>query len=146
MAHTRYAAGRGIAQCGGFEVPTHLQRASHRNFKSKNHTRVISLLVSLRFRSSHESVPQGLANFGIRTLAAAFLLARDEVEQQSVRRKAGQRRRHAVGKAWNDHAAALLEAAIAVSRHLLGGALENARKSVGGEARARLKFGRHRAR
>src|SRR5215472_3179501 len=68
MAHTRYAAGRGIAQCGGFEVPTHLQRASHRNFKSKDHTRLISSLVSLRFRSSHESVPQGLANFGIGTL------------------------------------------------------------------------------
>src|SRR5215467_5544860 len=71
-------------------------------------------------------------------LAAAFLLARDEVEQQSVRRKAGQRRRHAVGKTRNDHAAALFEAAVAVSRHLLGRALENARKSVGGEARARL--------
>src|SRR5215831_5086197 len=75
-------------------------------------------------------------------LAAAFLLARDEVEQQSVRRKAGQRRRHAVGETWNDHATALLEAAVAVSRHLLGRALENARKSVGGEARARLKLGR----
>src|SRR6516164_11140316 len=127
MAHTRYAAGRGIAQCGGFEVPTHLQRASHRNFKSKNHTRVISLLVSLRFRSSHESVPRGLANFGIGTLAAAALLAIDEIEQQSARRKADQRRHHAVGKARNDHAAALFEAAIAVSRHLLGGARENAR-------------------
>src|ERR1700730_367402 len=58
---------------GGFEVPTILQRASHRNFKSKNHTRVISLLVSLRFRSSHESVPQGLANFGIGTLGSVLV-------------------------------------------------------------------------
>jgi len=47
------------------------------------------LLVSLRFRSSHESVPQGLANLGIGTLAAAALLAIDEIEQQSARRKAG---------------------------------------------------------
>src|SRR5262249_36563733 len=79
-------------------------------------------------------------------LAAAFLLARDEVEQQCVRRKAGQRRRHAVGKTRNDHAAALLEGAIAVSRHLFGGARQNPRKGLGGHARARLKFGRHRAR
>src|SRR5262249_54959323 len=78
-------------------------------------------------------------------LAAASLLANDEIQQQSARRKAGQRRHHAVGKARNDHAAALLQAAIAVSRHLLGGARENTRKSVGGEARTRLKLGRHRA-
>src|SRR5262249_58315534 len=65
-----------------------------------------------------------------RRLAAAFLLALDEVEQQAARRKAGQRPPHAVGEAPDDHAAALFQAAIAVSRHLLGRALENARKSV----------------
>src|SRR5258705_86943 len=43
------------------------------------------------------------------------------------------------------HAAARIQPAIAVSRPLLGGARENARKSVGGEARTRLKLGRHRA-
>src|SRR5262245_21116841 len=60
---------------GGFEVPTHLQRAPHRNFNSKNHTRLVNLLVSLRFRSSHASVPQGLANFGIWTLAPVMRAA-----------------------------------------------------------------------
>src|SRR5262245_757745 len=96
-----------------------------------------------RFRGD-ERILHGFHATGM--LAAAFLLARDQLEQQAARRKAGQRRRHAVGKARNDHAAARFQAAIAVSRYLLGGAREQPRKSVRGHARARLKLGRHRAR
>src|SRR5215470_5114505 len=40
------------------------------NFGFKRGTRSIRLLVSFRFRSSHESVLQGVANFGIGTLVA----------------------------------------------------------------------------
>src|SRR5262249_4225733 len=80
------------------------------------------------------------------SLAAAFLLARDEVEQQAARRKAEHRRYRAVTGARNHHAAALHEAAVAVYRHLLGRARENPRKRGVAHARARLKFGRHRAR
>src|SRR5262249_20797687 len=54
----------------------------HRNFKSKNHTRLVNLLVSLRFQSSHASVPQGLANFGIGTLA--LVCARRPCRSQSM--------------------------------------------------------------
>src|ERR1700720_4373454 len=36
-----------------------------RNFKFKNRTRIIKLLVVLRFRSSHLNVTRALANFGI---------------------------------------------------------------------------------
>jgi hypothetical protein len=42
---------RVIGQCGGFEVPIILPPA-FRSFKSKNHTGIINLLVSFRFRSS----------------------------------------------------------------------------------------------
>src|SRR4029079_6496249 len=47
------------------------------NFGFKRGTRIMDLLVSLRFRSSHESVPRYLANFGIGTLVltAAFAAA-----------------------------------------------------------------------
>src|SRR6516162_6577326 len=38
------------------------------NFGFKSGTRITALLVSLWFRSSHSSVPQGCANFGIGTL------------------------------------------------------------------------------
>src|SRR5262249_42741325 len=38
------------------------------NFGFKRGIRIICLLVSFRFRSSHESVPQYVANFGIGTL------------------------------------------------------------------------------
>jgi len=43
------------------------------NFWFKRGTKIIELRVSLRFRSSHESVPRVFANFGIGTLA--FLAA-----------------------------------------------------------------------
>ena len=42
-----------------------LRQAPHRNFKSENHTKIISLLVSSRIRSSHRSALRGIANFGI---------------------------------------------------------------------------------
>src|SRR5262249_55428266 len=43
------------------------------NLGFKRGTRIIDLLVSLGFRSSHESVLQGFANFGIGTLAGLSL-------------------------------------------------------------------------
>src|SRR5262249_28401875 len=48
------------------------RRPRAKELQIKNHTRVISLLVSLRFRSSRESVLQGLANFGIGTLVPSL--------------------------------------------------------------------------
>ena len=45
--------------------------SSRRNFQIQNHTRVVKLLVSLWFRSSHQRVPRGFENFGIGTPAEA---------------------------------------------------------------------------
>jgi len=47
----------------------------HRNFKFKTALESIELLVSFRFRSSHQRVPQAVANFGIGTLALPALFA-----------------------------------------------------------------------
>jgi hypothetical protein len=78
--------------------------------------------------------------------AAPSLPATDEAEQQAAWRKAGKRPHRSIDGAWNDDAAALLEAAIAVSRHSLGGAREKPRKELAGDARTRLKLSRHRTR
>src|ERR1700720_4544882 len=42
-----------------------------RNFQIQNRTRIIKLLVVLRFRSSHPNVTRALANFGIGPLVTA---------------------------------------------------------------------------
>src|SRR5262252_7118812 len=125
IAHTRHAARhRSPIYRIGAEAPLPLIPAH-----SASKTRVNALMLGIqncllsirdlgpRFRGD-ERIMHGFHAAG--TLAAATLLAIDKIEQQSARHKASQRRRHAVGKARNDHATALLEAAIAVSRHLLG--------------------------
>src|SRR5262249_13241264 len=81
---------------------------------------------------------------GGRKLPAASLLASDELEHESTRGKTDHRRHRAIGDARNDHAAALHQAAIAVSRHLLGGAREKSRKGVVAHAGAGLKLRWHR--
>ena len=43
-------------------------RIQEADFLNQSHTRIIGLLVSLRFRSSLQSVPRRIANFGIGTL------------------------------------------------------------------------------
>src|SRR6266851_7691881 len=50
------------------EVRTPLAASSIANFGFKRDTRIIELLVPLRFRSSYQSVQQGLTNFGIGAL------------------------------------------------------------------------------
>src|SRR5262249_51151135 len=62
-----------------YQVPR--TRSSHNfaagtdaNFGFKSGTRIIALLVSLRFRSSHKCPPRGFANFGIGTLAGSLVL------------------------------------------------------------------------
>ena len=61
-------------KCGGFEVPTILEARSGRNFKSKNHTRIITLLVSLMIPKFVQSLLHGETNFGIGTLGIRQLL------------------------------------------------------------------------
>ena len=56
-------------ECGGFEVPIILAARSCRNFKSKNHTRIITLLVSLMIPKFVPSVLHNETNFGIGTRA-----------------------------------------------------------------------------
>src|ERR1700720_1606280 len=46
-----------------------------RNFKFQNRTRIIKLLVVLRFRSSHRNMTRALANFGIGPLVCARVFA-----------------------------------------------------------------------
>jgi hypothetical protein len=58
-----------IVKCGGFEVPPIFAARSERNFKSKSHTIIIELPVSLLIPKFATSKPQTLANFGIGTLA-----------------------------------------------------------------------------
>src|ERR1700756_2869335 len=82
---------------------------------------------------------------GGRKLSAASLLASNELEHESARGKANYCRHRPVEGARNDHAAALHQAAIAVSRHLLGGAREKSRKGVVAHAGAALKLRWHRA-
>src|ERR1700730_5622753 len=53
--------------------------SSFRNFKFQNRTRIIKLLVVLRFRSSHLSVTRALANFGIGPLVSGELLGFGEI-------------------------------------------------------------------
>jgi hypothetical protein len=47
---------------------------SSQELQIQSHTRIIELRVSFRFRSSRESVPRDVANFGIGTLALIVLL------------------------------------------------------------------------
>src|SRR5262249_14803246 len=82
---------------------------------------------------------------GGRRLRAAPLLASHEREDESARGQADHRRHRAIGDARNDQAAALRQAAIAISRHLLGGTREKSRKGLVAHAGAGLKLGRHRA-
>ena len=51
--------------CGEFEIPYHLPASSRRNFKFKNRTRIIKLLVPLLIPKFASEVPQVRANFGI---------------------------------------------------------------------------------
>src|SRR5260221_11570709 len=53
-----------LTQCRRFEVPTPPAANSVRNFKSKSGTRIIELLVPLCFRSSCQSKPRCITNFG----------------------------------------------------------------------------------
>jgi hypothetical protein len=50
----------------GFEVPTVL-RQLYGNFKSKNHTKIIKLLVSFSIPKFAKGVPQDVVSFGIGT-------------------------------------------------------------------------------
>ena len=56
--------------CGEFEVRVLISAPSRANFKFKNHTRFIELLVSLMIPKSVQSLPNNLTYFGIGTLAA----------------------------------------------------------------------------
>src|SRR5262245_12356240 len=53
-----------------FEVPAPPAANAVRNFKSKSGTRIIELLVPLCFRSSCQSMPRRITNFGNGALAA----------------------------------------------------------------------------
>jgi hypothetical protein len=55
---------------------------SFRNFKSKNHTRIIYLLVSLSIPKFGKSAPRRVANFGIGTLASLM----NDIEKMSTAR------------------------------------------------------------
>src|SRR5262245_449685 len=58
-------------QCRRFDVPTPPAANSFRNVKSKSGTRIINLLVPVRFRSSCQGVPPCITNFGNRALVAS---------------------------------------------------------------------------
>jgi hypothetical protein len=77
----------------------------------------------------------------LRPGSAASSLPREQLEPEAARREADRRRHCAIGKARNDHAAALAETAITFARNLLGGAHEQPRQDAR-HARARLQRGR----
>src|SRR6478735_5488486 len=56
-------------ECREPEVRTPFAAIAVANFGFKSGAKIIRLLVSLRFRSSHQRSPRSLANFGIGTLA-----------------------------------------------------------------------------
>src|SRR5580704_15350806 len=77
---------RGLAlECGGFEVPIILAARSCRNLKSKNHTRIITLLVSLMIPKFVPSVLHNETNFGIGTLAPSVPANAANARAQGVR-------------------------------------------------------------
>src|SRR5262245_18451546 len=78
----------------------------------------------------------------LRPVSVAHLLPRDQLQPEAARREAKRRHHRAIGKARNDHAAALAETAISFARNLLGGAHEQPRQDAG-HARACLQRGRH---
>ena len=81
------------ASAVGFEVPIIVAARSFRNFKSKDRTNIIKLLVVLRFRSSQTRVPHNDTSFGIGTLATLDRRLR----LQRIERLQRLARRHLVG-------------------------------------------------
>src|SRR5262249_50847256 len=115
------------SECRRFQVPTAVAASARRTLKSKSGTRIIALLVPLRFRSSCQRVPPCITNFGSGALALPAANRRGDRVQRRICLHAVRApgRRH-VGTA----AAALAGQGLGPHAHQINGG-EAARKIVG---------------
>src|SRR5215216_7141329 len=91
-------------ECRRFEVPTPPAANSCGNFKSKSGTRIIDLLVPLCFRSSCQSGPPCITNFGSGALERVGLLSLASESCSFKHPRNFTRQRFAVLDAIGDHA------------------------------------------